>query len=45
MVLEHAKCDFNGVKIAIFAAKITQQLEAQPPLDILELQRFVLHET
>ena len=31
MVLEHAKCDLNGVKITIFAAKITQQLGVLPP--------------
>ena len=32
MVLKHAKCDLNGVKIAIFAAKIIQQLVALPPM-------------
>ena len=35
MVLKRAKCDWNGIKIAIFAKKslkITQQLGALPPL-------------
>ena len=32
MVLKRAKCDSNGVKIAIFAAKSQNHPEAEPPL-------------
>ena len=45
MVLKRAKCDLNGVKIANFATKITQQLGALPLCDTLEQQRFVQHGT
>ena len=31
-LFKRAKCDLNGINIAIFAAKITQQLRALPPL-------------
>ena len=45
MVLKRAKCDLNCVKIAIFPAKITQQLGLCPFCDTLELQQFVQHGT
>ena len=45
MVLKRAKCDLNGVKAAIFPAKITQQLGLCPLCDTLELERFVQHGT
>ena len=32
MVLKRAKCDLNGIKIAIFSAKLTQNLGATPHL-------------
>ena len=48
MVLKRAKCDLNGVKIAIFAAK-SQKSPSSWGLcllcDTLELQRFVQHGT
>ena len=44
MVLKRAKCDLNGVKITIFAAKFQKSpssWELCPLCDTLELQRFV----
>ena len=40
-VLKHAKCDLNGVKITIFAAKSPSSWEFCTLCDTLELQRFV----
>ena len=48
MVLKRAKCDFNGVKIAIFAAKLQKSPSSGglcPLCDTLELQRFVQYVT
>ena len=48
MFLKRAKCDLNGVKIAIFAAKSQKSPSSWglcPLCDTLELQRFVQHGT
>ena len=48
MVVKRAKCDLNGVKIAIFAAKLRKLPSSWglcPLCDTLELQRFVQRET
>ena len=48
MVLKRAKGDLNGVKIAIFAAKLQKSPSSWglcPLCDTLELQRFVQHGT
>ena len=44
MVLKRAKCDWNGVEIAIFAAKLQKPRSSgglRPLCDTFELQRFV----
>ena len=48
MVLKRAKCDLNGVKIPIFAAKSQKSRNSWglfPLCDTLELQRFDQHGT